>query len=184
MSKEKNPKAQNLIWICIKVGCSLCKLILTSWTLKSSAGLDNHLLWKKMSCSYEVINGFTTVFKSKTPYSLALMHATAQVPWAQVFRSCHRVFPCDLFSSRAEHPTPAGTVTESCWGQVTGKVSSCWLEAESPEKEGTSKNVALVLVFFHLSSRDALDAWGVHVNDWINSVETDRNWISWRQSAM
>lgn len=56
---KKNPKAQKLIWICIKTEYSLCKLILISWTLKTSIGLDNHL---QMSCSCEVINGFYNSF--------------------------------------------------------------------------------------------------------------------------
>lgn len=93
------------------------------------------------------MNDFTTVFKIKNSYPPAPLHAVAQVPWAQVFRSCHQDFPCDLFPSKAKHPTPAGFVTESCWGQIVGKVSSCCWEAESPQEEGTSENVALVHVF-------------------------------------
>lgn len=52
---------------------------------------------KKESCFCVIINTFYNSFKIKTPYPPSLLHATAQIPWAQVFRSCHQVLPRDVF---------------------------------------------------------------------------------------
>lgn len=50
MLKGKNTQDLKLVWRSIKVGNS-------PWN-QSSLGLDNHLIWKQMGCSYEVMNAF------------------------------------------------------------------------------------------------------------------------------
>lgn len=55
--KEKTTPKAFFVFIS-KAGYNLCKLILTSWTLKFSTDLDNHLLWKKrelLLCDYKHI---------------------------------------------------------------------------------------------------------------------------------